>query len=134
VADTVESVVLSVPWGDSALSAMRAVTGWIASRNDLPLDELDDINLALETLVRGEHLEGAPLRLCVSVSDRSVRILLEGLQNQALRANLQATDAFAPSADWPLDIRLFLSALLDDYKVVGCDGRTFGVDMRKRIN
>jgi hypothetical protein len=134
VADTVESVVLTVPWGDSALPAMRAVTGWMASRNDLPLDELDDINLGLETLVSGEHPEGPPLSLTVSVVDRSVRVLLMGLQNEALRANLQAVDSFATSTGWPLDVRLFLSALLDEYEVVGCDGGTFGVEMRKRIN
>lgn len=133
MADLAEPVVLTVPRGVFALSAMRIVAGWVASCNDLALDELDDLDLALETLLAGEPAVGERLSLSIWVVDWTVRVLLEGLQSQALQANLKAGESFEPSVDWPLDIRLFLSALVDSYEVVGCRAETFGISMRKRI-
>jgi hypothetical protein len=133
VADSEEPVVLTVPRGSLALSAMRVVVGWVASCNDVALDELDDIDLAIETLLAGEQPKGATYSLSVSAGDGSMHVLLGGLQSKALRANLQAGKAFAASADWPLDIRLFLGALVDGYEVVGCGAATFAVSMQKRI-
>jgi hypothetical protein len=133
VAEPFEPVILTVPRGAFALSAMRVVAGWVASCNDLALDELDDLDLALETLLAGEPAVGERLSLSIWVMDRTVQVLLEGLQSQALHANLEASDSFRPSAEWPLDIRLFLGALVDSYELVGCGAETFGISMRKRI-
>jgi hypothetical protein len=116
------------------LPAMRVVVGWVASRNDLALDQFDDITLALETLVAGEANDGSPISLTVSVSEGTVHLLLEGLQNRSLQANLQARESTELSAAWPLDIRLFLGALVDTYKVVAVGPQDFGVEMRKRIS
>jgi hypothetical protein len=112
---------------------MRVVAGWVASCNDLALDELDDLNLALETLLAAESSYGEPLTLTLWVVDRKVEVLLEGLQSEALRANLAGGPSFEPSPEWPLDIRLFLSALVDSYEVVGCGTTVFGVSMHKRV-
>ncbi len=128
-----EPVLLSVPRGAFALSAMRVVAGWVASCNDIALDQLDDIDLALETLLAGESTGGAPLSLSIDVRQGSVYVLLQGLQSRALRANLQSGADFRGSADWPLDIRLFLGALVDEYESCDCDGGSFSVRMRKRI-
>jgi hypothetical protein len=133
LADSAVPVVLSVPRGSLALSAMRVVVGWVASCNDVALDELDDIDLAIETLLAGEDTQGEPYSLRVSAVDGSIHVLLEGLQSKALQANLQAGKGFAASADWPLDIRLFLTALVDVYELVGCGSGTFAVSMQKRI-
>jgi hypothetical protein len=136
LADTAEPVVLTVPRGALAISAMRIVAGWVASCNDLALDGLDDINLALETLLMGEPSEGDPFSLTVRAADGEVHLLLGGLLNQCLLANLRAGAGyrFEPTLDWPLDVRLFLTALLDGYGVVECPGAAFGVSMQKRIN
>ncbi len=112
---------------------MRVVTGWVASCNDLALDELDDLNLALETLLTAESPDGEPLSLSVRVVDRRVEVLLEGLKSEALRANLAGGPSFEPSVEWPLDIRLFLGAFVDSYEVVECGRAMFGVSMHKRV-
>ena len=63
MADTGDRVVLTTPRGSLALSAMRVVTGWVASCHDLPLDRLDDIQLAIETLLAEEPATGGDLSL-----------------------------------------------------------------------
>jgi hypothetical protein len=115
------------------MSAMRVVAGWVASCHDLALDQLDDIVLALETVLAGEPAEGEPLSLTVRVFDGEVHLLLQGLMNRSLQMNLEAGRQFQPTVEWPLDIRLFLSALLDGYTVVEHCGETFGVSMKKRV-
>ena len=133
MANAPQSVVLTVPRGPFALSAMRLVVGWVASCNDLPLDRIDDVNLALETLISGEVEQGAALELSLSAWDGVLEVSLQGLCSSGLRANLQESESFSPSFEWPLDIRLFLGALLDDYKMVDPDAESFGVLMQKRI-
>ena len=115
---------------------MRLVVGWVASYNDLPLDQIDDINLALETLVSGEpesDRKQDALSLNLSTQDGELHVLLQGLLSSDLLANLKAGNDFVASSEWPLDIRIFLRALVDEYGVVGCDETSFGVLMKKRI-
>lgn len=135
--DNVHPVVLTVPRNASSLSAMRLVIGWVASCNDLPLDQIDDINLAIETVVSGEPGletgEGSELTLAVSAENGEFQVLLGGLTSPELRNNLQAGGEATLSGDWPLDIRIFIRALMDDCKVVGCSGDTFSVSMKKRF-
>lgn len=133
VADTGERVVLSAPRGSLALSAMRVVAGWVASCNDLPLDRLDDIQLAIETLLAEEAGDGATFSLTLSVDAGVVGILLEGLENPELKSALVATGPFEPTQGCPLDVRLFLMAFVDGYEVVPGAARAFGVRMHKRI-
>jgi hypothetical protein len=133
VSDTAEPIILSFPRGGYALPAMRVVAGWVASRNHLALDQLDDTTLAIETLVAGEPIEGCPVSLSVHVVGGCLHLLLGGLQNRDLQANLESDKTFEPSARWPIDVRLFLGALVDEYKVVECGAGVFSVQMRKRI-
>ena len=111
--DRCEQVTLCVPRGELALSAMRVVVGWVASCNDLPLDSLDDINLAVETLLAEESLDGQPLTLALSVEEGCVCVMVSGLQNLDLEANLAGREPFEPSLGCPLDVRLFLDALVE---------------------
>jgi hypothetical protein len=133
VADTNDRVVLSAPRGNLALSAMRVVVGWLASCHDLPLDRLDDVNLAIETLLAEEADEGGALSLTLSVEAGVFDVMLDGLENRDLKSTLVATEPFKPSQGCPLDVSLFLNALVDDYRVVPGGARAFGVRMQKRI-
>jgi hypothetical protein len=128
-----EQVVLTVPRGEFASSAVRVLVGWVASCNDVPLDQMDDMDLALETLLTGEPDEGGPLTLRVSVQHGLATLVLQGLSNQGLRTNLLTRDTFAPTSAWPLDVRLFLGALVDEYAVTDCGGGGFSVSLQKRI-
>lgn len=133
MSDTGDRVVLITPRGSLALSAMRVVTGWIASCHDLALDRLDDVQLAVETILAEERETGCPLSFSVSVEDGVLHAVIEGLENPALKAALLSNGAFEPSSACLLDIRLFLDALLDRYQVTETDRHAFGVHMQKRI-
>jgi hypothetical protein len=133
VADTGDRVVLTAPRGNLALSAMRVVTGWMASCHDLPLDQLDDVQLAIETVLAEEPDTGCDLSLSVSAEAGVLHAVLEGLESPGLKAALLSSEGFEPSPGCLLDVRLFLDALLDHYHVLGPERRPFGVHMQKRI-
>jgi hypothetical protein len=133
LADREDPVVLIVPRDGPAMSAMRVITGWVASRHDLALDQLDDIDLALETVLAGEHAPGEPLSLTITVLSGEIHLLIGGLTNQALRSNLEIGCQFQPTREWPLDVRLFLSAFVDAYTLIDRDGASFSISMQKRI-
>ena len=112
---------------------MRVVVGWMASCHDLPLDQLDDVQLAIETLLAEEALDGEALSLAVSVDGGIANITLEGLQNRAVEATLVGSEPFEPSLRCPLDVRVLLDALVNEYSVVLGQHGSFGVSMKKRI-
>lgn len=130
----VDRVDLTLPRHSSAASAMRMAVGWVASCHNVGLDTLDDIDLALETLIADEPETGPRLSLRVSVDSDTFRLVVGGLQNRSLQANLTSGAAFQPSPGWPLDVRIFLSALVDGYSVVECGGSAFSVEFWKRID
>lgn len=113
---------------------MRVVVGWVGSCNDAALDQLDDINLALETVIGSDDGVTGLLSLTVSVEQGAMCLVLEGLRGEALMANLEARNDFTLSPQWPLDIRIFLGVLVDEYEVIRSDGESFGVSMRKGIS
>jgi hypothetical protein len=131
--DTGDRVVLSTPRGTLGISAMRVVIGWMASCHDLPLDRLDDLQLALETVLAEELEEGCALSLTVYVEAGVLHAIIEGLVNPGLRAAVVADRPFQPSTECLLDVRLFLDALLDHYQLLDMSPRTFGIHMQKRI-
>jgi len=133
VPDTGDCVILTVPRSGSALPAMRVVAGWMATCSDLPLDQLDDLNLAIETLLVGEPEAGGALTLRFYVRSGMAHVEVQGLESQSLRANLLAGQVFKPSVEWPLDVRVFLAALVDEYDVGESCAGTFKVSLRKRI-
>ncbi len=107
----------------------------VASRHDLPLDALDDVELAVETLLAEEPPVGGDLELKVVVEGGSYRVWLAGLENQHLRRVL--VDA-GPTPDVGhailLHVRRLLSSLVDDFAVDTGPGSTFVVCLEKRIS
>lgn len=127
-------VTLHIARGGSALPVMRVLMGGMASRNDLPLDRLDDLHLAVETLLAEEPESGGELTLELSTPAGGFRVLLGGLVNQSVKAALVADDLFKPCPGCLLDVRLILDSLLDSHGVVDMDGVSFGVEMEKRAS
>jgi hypothetical protein len=131
VTDNPDIVVLHTPRGSRALPVMRVIMGGVASRHDLPFERLDDIQLAVETLMAEESDEGEELVLTLSGGPRGFCVRLEGLHNQSLRAVLLATGPMQPCEGCQLDVRLFLDALVDSYQVVADAGDSFAVELEK---
>jgi hypothetical protein len=112
---------------------MRVVLGWVASCHELPIDRLDDMCLAVETILAEESDEGADLILDLTVEKESLRILLAGLENKGLKGALLATRSSATCGRPPLDVRLLLGALVERFEVIHSKGAHFGVQMHARI-
>ncbi len=114
---------------------MRVVMAGVASRHDLPLDALDDVELAVETLLADEPPTGGDLELRVAAEGGSYRVWLAGLENQQVRKAL--TDK-APAVNLghssPLHISRLLSSLVDDFTVETGPGSSFIVCLEKRIS
>lgn len=120
--------------GSLALPLLRVFISGFASRHDLSVDRLDDIELALETLLADEPEDEGDLVLEIAAVSGGLNLRLAGLLNQNLKAELLATGAFSPRQGCPLDVRLLLDSLVDDYRVVDESAESFAVEMEKRAS
>ncbi|MCE5253461.1 MAG: hypothetical protein LLG45_04515 [Actinomycetia bacterium] len=127
-------VTLSIGRGASALPVIRVLIGGMASRNDLPLDRLDDVILAVESLLAEESEVGSELVLEVCRSDAGFRVCLGGLENQRVKAALLGTGPFRPREGCPLDVRLLVGSLVESFKVIETGPASFAVEMEKQAS
>lgn len=109
---------------------MRVVVGWIASCRALSLERMDDIHLALETLLAEESDKGEKYTLEVAAGSKDLHLLLDGLENEDLKKSLGATSGFEPCDGCLLDVAMLLGALVDRFEVVEHDGGVFGVRLQ----
>jgi hypothetical protein len=114
---------------------MRVVIGGVASRHALSVDGLDDLELAVETLLREEPPQGADLILTVSVVTGTFKVSLQGLSSQLVRRTLSAAEGIEPGSDGRADVlRMLMDSLVDGYRMVdGITADSFSVEMEKRI-
>ena len=113
---------------------MRVVMSGVASRHDVPLDTLDDLQLAVETILVEEPAVGADLALELSVSGGGFLIRLTGLNNLSVKAALVAASPFQPCEGCLLDVRFLLESLVEHYELIEVAGDTFGVLLEKRAS
>lgn len=131
---TSDTIVLRAPRGAASLPVIRVVIGGVASRHALSVERLDDLELAVETLLGDEPAQGPDLVLSVSASADVFRIVLEGLRDQTLRRTLSAPDLGDLGRERGLDARMILDSLVDSYRTVdGGTADSFAVEMEKRI-
>jgi hypothetical protein len=109
---------------------MRVVVGWIASCRELSLERMDDLHLALETLLAEEADKGQQYTLEVAAGPKNLQLLLDGLENGDLKETLRATSSFEPCDGCPLDVAMLLRALVDRFEVVERDDGVFGVRLQ----
>jgi hypothetical protein len=112
---------------------MRVVMGGVASRHDLPVDGLDDIELAVETLLAEEPADGDDLELQVSAVPGAFRVRLAWLRNQGTRRALSPEGADSACEGCLLNVRLLLESLVDGFAVRDVTTDAFAVEMEKRI-
>jgi hypothetical protein len=113
---------------------MRIVMSGVASRHELSLDRLDDLQLAVETLLAEEPSDGGDFGLTIWTSGDRLHVRLEGLRNQAVKSLLMASGQYVPQSGCLLDVRLFLASLVDAYVAMEGDAGTYAVDMEKRAS
>lgn len=116
------------------LPVMRVLMGGMASRSDLPLDKLDDLQLAIETLLAEEPGTGSELVLELSAAGGAFHVRLGGLENQSVKFALLAADPFQPCENCLLDVRLFLDSLVESYLVIELSPASYAVEMQKQAS
>jgi hypothetical protein len=127
-----ESVVLRTERGASALPLLRVVISSLASRQNLLMEQLDDVQLAVETLLAEEPGGEGELILEVWSGGSGLSLCLDGLHNESVRAALLAGQPFQPCEDCLLDVRLLLDSLVDEFTVIDKGQGRFAVQMDKR--
>lgn len=124
-----ERISLEVPATLGALSTVRIVLGGLGARLDLSLEELEDLYLATEELLRAA-LSAEPLeRLSVEVAleDRQLRIIAGRFSSPDLRKDLDAEKA----RELCLGLCRLLRTTVDDVEVLDA-GEAYSVVLVKR--
>lgn len=134
MSDPSDIVVLRTAGGSRALPLLRVFISGFAFRHDLPVDRLDDVQLAVETLLVEESEGEGDLVLEISAAGGGLTLRLDGLRNQSVKAALLATDPFQPCEDCLLDVRVLLDSLVDGYRVLDRTAGLFALEMDKRTS
>ena len=114
---------------------MRVVIGGMASRHALPVDRLDDVELAVETLFREEPAEGEDFTLTVAVAGGTFKVTLAGLSSPLVKRTLSGAPMLESDRFGAQNIlRMIMDSLVDGYRTAdGAAAGSFAVEMEKRI-
>lgn len=126
-AESPEVISLTVPHESRYVNVVRIVVGGLAARLDLPFESLDDLQLAVETVLSEErYVAGGEITVDIVIDNGLVRVLIAPLETDALEADLE-------SADDGIGLGMLLSAVVDS---VGFDmgpGGERSLSLEKRI-
>jgi hypothetical protein len=128
MADEPDVIELATPVDRAWDPVVRLVLGGIADRIDLPFEDLDDLQLAVERL-RAEAGSQASLTLAVEVTDRRVRMRLGPLRERAIAEALQGPEP----QPGELSLRRILETVVDSYGVEEAADGELVVRLEKRV-
>jgi len=106
------------------------VLGGIASRRELSFDALDDLQLAVDSLI-AEDGGREPLTMTVAIQTEGLTVTLYPLQGPDLRETLRL--GAVPAGAHCMDVCVLLRSLVDGYGVRDLESGEFAVDMRKAV-
>ena len=130
--DRKETIVLRTERGASALPLLRVVVSSVASRRNLMMDQIDDLQLAIEALLAEEPEDGGELVLEIWPDGDGLSIRLDGLVNENVKAALLAAAPLQPREGWFLDVRVMLESLVDAFSVLENAEGSFAVHLAKQ--
>lgn len=124
-----DTVRLDIGTSPAALPIVRMVVGGVGSRLDLSLDDLEDVYLALEELLKtaGELGEGPRYSLVIDIGDEVLSITTGPFRSPVLRERL------APVSGSPatIDLRTLLAQVVESLEICGRDGDCYSIAFRK---
>jgi len=127
-----DTVVLRVPSSRASIPLLRLVIGGVAARMNVGVDQLDDLQLAVETLVVEERSYAGDLVLEIAVKDRGMFLRLDGLRNRDVRDLLLEDARTRPVSAHPvINVRMLLNSLVDAFAVADQHDGGFAVQMEK---
>jgi hypothetical protein len=111
-----EVVTLTLPANGRFVHVARILVGGLAARLDLSYEALDDLQLAVESILsKRVYLAGDEVTLALGVREREIEILVGPVDAAALRSDL------TESAD-ELGLRVLLGAVVDGIAFEERDG------------
>jgi anti-sigma regulatory factor (Ser/Thr protein kinase) len=121
-----DTVTLGFPRDARYLSVARLVVGGIAAPLDMPYDALDDLQLAISSLLDNDALaaEGEAMTLRLDVGDGWLRATLSSFDGSGMDTLLADRD----SDDF--DLRRLLETVVDEIEVDSASG---SVTLTKRV-
>jgi hypothetical protein len=128
-----DTVTLRVPRERAYLPLLHMVLGGIATRQDLSFDDLDDVQLAVDSVVAEDDTGQSDLTMTVTVDAETLTIALAPLTNPDLHETLRLGEVPAEAEGRCLDVCMLLRSLVDHYELQDLDEASFAVEMRKRL-
>ena len=120
-----DQITLTMPRERPFFGVARLVLAGLATRLDVTVEHLEDLELALDALL--ERRDGPPeVTVALGVEEKALQASVGPFRDGELRAELQGEPAAA------LSLRRLLDAVVDSYQVVDRDGGTW-VDLTKRF-
>jgi anti-sigma regulatory factor (Ser/Thr protein kinase) len=125
-----EAVRLTVPHGRSYARVVRLVVGGLAARRDFPYEELEDVQLALDSLLANDaYATGDAVTIEVSITDGGLELLVGPLDAARLDPDL-AADADESTG---LNLHRLLTTVAPGFEVDRRDGAEW-VRIRKDVS
>jgi hypothetical protein len=110
-----EELVLTLPNDERFFALARLVVGGFASQRDLPYDLMDDLQLAVETVLPRAADAGATVTLRVEPRDHGIAVLVSPVDTAALASSGSGLES-------GFGLEKVLAALLTSVEVVTVDG------------
>ena len=122
-----QEIELRIPNERPFHGVVRLVVGGLASRHNLSYEALEDLQLALVTVLEGDaYSTAAEIRVELEVTDEAIAMAIGPLNGEAVRADLEQ------SSDGDLGLGRLLGTLVED---AGVEAREDGEWLRlsKRV-
>jgi anti-sigma regulatory factor (Ser/Thr protein kinase) len=124
-----DAIRLTVPHARAYSGVVRLVLGGLAARHDLPYEELEDLQIALETLLASDaYAAGGDVTVEIELADGAFELSAGPLDGGRLESAL----ARDPDEREGIGLRRLLSAVAGGFDVERRDGGEW-VRMRKEL-
>jgi hypothetical protein len=120
-----DQITLTMPRERPFFGVARLVLGGLATRLDITVEHLEDLELALDGLL--ERRDGAEeITVSLDIADSELRAAVGPFKGNAVRAELEG------ELDEVLSLRRLLDAVVDGYEIGDRDDGTW-IELRKRV-
>jgi hypothetical protein len=118
-----DQITLTMPRERSFFGVARLVLAGIAARLDVTVEHLEDLELALDSLLERRD-GGSEITVFLEVADGELQASVGPFKGSDLRAELEGEPGES------LSLRRLLDAVVDSYEIADRDGNTW-VELRK---
>ena len=126
-----DTVTLTIPQDVEYHSLFSMMLGGIALRRDLSIETLDDLQLAVDSILAEEENLSGQVSMSVDLYEHGLDIRLGPLTREDLRQTLLLGTVPPGAEDRCIDVCLILRSLVDEYEVVDLEPGSYTVTLRK---